>query len=177
MALSEPYPTSPPSPTSGIPAQVAAYLDGLFPVGLVDTEICVFFATATLILAALGYHHARRGTWLSGWLSGPVSVITSLIAASYGVSGLPDLFGVDPFARDPRSLLVDVAVALLVAALVAGAATPVAVHVAAHRGSPITLVDLREWAQTRRLHAGGGRRPVSRWPGSCSIPCSAWPGP
>jgi len=154
MHLAEPYPSSPSG--SSIQDQVTSYLSGLVPPGLIDSGICVFFTVTTVILAALGYHHARRGKWLSGWLSGPSAVLTSLIAASYGVTGLPNLLGVDSFARDPRSLAVDAAVALLVAALVAGAAWPVAAHVAAYRGRPINLVALREWAQTQRLHAGGG---------------------
>ncbi len=152
MVLAEPYPTPPP----GIPSQVTGYLTGLIPPGVIDTGIAAFFAAATLILAALAHHHARRQTWLSGWFSGPVGILAAAIAVSYGVSGLPALAGVDSFARDPRSLFVDAAVALLAAALVAGAVWPVAVHVAAHRGSPINLVDLREWAQTQRLHSGGG---------------------
>lgn len=110
----------------------------------------------TVLLAALAYHRARRETWLGGWLAGPVSIITALVAGSYGVSGLPNLVGVDSFARDPRALLVDAAVALLAAAVVAGAVWPVLAHVAAFRGRPITVADLRDWAQTQRLHAGGG---------------------
>jgi len=153
MITSEPYPTSP----SGIQDQITAYLSGLVPPGLVDTGICAFFTVVTAILAGLGYHHARRQKWLSGWLSGPVAVLTALIAASYGVSGLPDLLGVDPLARDPKSLLTAVVVALLAGTLVAGAAWPVAVHASAYRGSPVTLQDLREWVlQGDRLYAGGG---------------------
>ena len=145
-----------PSPLSGIPDQVTGYLTGLIPAGLIDTGIAAFFTAATLVLAALAHHHDRRQAWLCGWLSGPAAIFTALIAASYGTSGLPNLFGVDPFARDPRSFAVDAAVTLLVAALVAGAAWPVAAHVAAHRGSPITLAALRNWALAERLHAGGG---------------------
>ncbi len=156
MMLAEPYPSPTPSPLSGIPDQVTAYLSGLVPAGAVDTGISAFFTVATVILAALGYHHGRRGRWLSGWLSGPAAVLMALIAASYGATGLPNLIGVDSFARDPKALLVDGAVALLAAVLVAGAAWPVAAHVAAYRGRPITLVELKEWAQAERLHAGGG---------------------
>ena len=155
MNLAEPYPTSP-SPTSGIQDQVTGYLTGLIPVGLVDTGIGATFTVMTMILAVLAHHHARRQTWLGGTVFGPAAIFTALIAASYGTSGLPNLVGVDSFSRDPRSLLVDAVVALLVAALVAGAATPVAVHVAAHRGSPINLADLRNWALAERLHSGGG---------------------
>lgn len=152
MVLAEPYPTSP----SGIQDQVTSYLSGLVPPGLIDSGICAFFTVVTVILAALGYRHANRQTWLSGWLSGPVAVLTALIAASYGVSGLPSLVGVDPSSRDPKSLAVAVVVALLAGALVAGAAWPVAVHASAYRGSPVTLPDLREWALEERLHSGGG---------------------
>jgi hypothetical protein len=154
MWLSEPYPTSPSG--GSIQDQVTAYLSGLVPPDLVDTGISAFFTVTTVILAALGYHHFRRGKWLSGWLSGPSAVLSSLIAARYGVSGLPALFGVDPFSRDPKSLFAAVVVALLAAVLVAGAAWPVAAHASAYRGSPITPLDLREWAQAERLHAGGG---------------------
>jgi len=152
MWLSEPYPTSP----SRIQNQITAYLRGLVPPGLVDTGICAFFAVVTAILATLGYRHARRGKWLNGWLSGPSSVVTALIAASYGVSGMPALAGVDPAARDPRTLLVDAGVALLAGALLAGAAWPVAMHAAAHLGCPISVQNLREWVLSERLHAGGG---------------------
>jgi len=153
MNLAESYPTSP----GGIQNQVTAYLSGLFPAGAFDTGIAAVFTIATLILAALGYRHARRQKWLSGWLSGPVAVLTALIAASYGMSGLPNLFGVDPLARDPKSLLAAVVVALLAAVLVAGAAWPVAAHASAYRGSPTTLADLKDWVlQGDRLYAGGG---------------------
>jgi len=155
MVLSEPYPSSPSG--GSIQDQITSYLSGLVPPGLIDTGVAAFITVVTVLLAALGYHHARRGKWLSGWLSGPSAVLTSLIAASYGVSGLPALFGVDPLARDPKSLFAAVVVALLAAALVAGATWPVAVHASAYRGSPITPVDLREWVlQGDRLHAGGG---------------------
>lgn len=46
--------------------------------------------------------------------------------------------------------------ALAVAILIVGAVWPVAVHVAAHRGHPISLLGLRDWAQTAPLHAAGG---------------------
>jgi len=155
MITSEPYPSSP--SRGSIQDQVTSYLSGLVPAGAVDTGICAFFTVMTVILAALGYRHAHRQKWLSGWLSGPVAVLTSLIAASYGTSGLPVLFGVDPSSRDPKSLLVAVVVALLAGALVAGATWPVAVHASAYRGSPITPVDLRDWViQGDRLYAGGG---------------------
>ncbi len=154
MISGEPYPTSPSG--GSIQDQITGYLTGLIPAGAVDSGICVVFTVVTALLAGLGYRHARRQKWLNGWLSGPSAVLTALIAASYGTSGLPNLVGVDSFSRDPRSLLVDAVVALLVAALVAGAATPVAVHVAAHRGSPINLADLRNWALAERLHSGGG---------------------
>jgi len=152
MWLAEPYPTPPP----GIPGMITGYLTGLIPAGVIDTTVAAFFAAVTVVLAALGYHHARRQTWLSGWVSGPVSIVTALIAASYGASGLPDLAGVDPSARAPQTFVVDATVALLAGAVVAGATWPVAAHLAAHRGSPITLADLRDWAQAQRLHAGGG---------------------
>ena len=151
MLLAEPYPTPPP----GIPGMVTNYLTGLIPAGVIDTTVSAFFAAATLILAALGHNHARRQTWLSGWFSGPVSILTALVAASYGVSGLPDLVGVDPFARDPQTFVVDVAVALLAGAVVAGAAWPVAARYAARCGRPTSVAALREWARARRLHAGG----------------------
>jgi len=155
MIFAEPYPTSPSG--GSIPDQVTSYLGGLVPAGAVDSGVAAFFTVVTVILAALGYHHARSGKWLNGWLSGPVAPLTALIAASYGVSGLPNLFGVDSSARDPKSLLVAVVVALLAGALVAGAAWPVAVHATAYRGSPITLADLREWVHYGdRLYAGGG---------------------
>lgn len=151
--LAEPYPTSP----SGIQNQITEYLSGLVPPGLIDTGIAAAFTIATVILAALGYHHARSGKWLCGWLSGPVAVLTSLIAASYGTSGLPALLGVDPLSRDPKSLGVAVVVALLAGALVAGAAWPVTVHASTYRGGPVTLGDLKEWVlQGDRLYAGGG---------------------
>ncbi len=152
MIISEPYPTSPPGRD-----QVTSYLSGLVPAGAVDTGICAAFTVVTVILAALGYRHAHSGKWLNGWLSGPVAVLTSLIAVSYGVTGLPSLFGVDPLAGDPRALLAAVVVALLAGALVAAAAWPVAAHVAAYRDRPITLANLREWVlQGDRLYAGGG---------------------
>jgi len=154
MWLSEPYPSSPSG--GSIQDQVTSYLSGLVPPGLIDTGVSAFFTVMTVIVAALGYHHARRGKWLSGWLSGPSAVLTALIAASYGVSGLPDLFGVDPSSREPRSLLVVAVVALLAAVLVAGAAWPVAAHASASSGSPISVQDLREWVFVERLHAGGG---------------------
>jgi len=155
MNLAEPYPSSPSG--GSIQDQITGYLSGLVPPGLIDSGVAAFFAVVTLALAALGYHHARRGKWLSGWLSGPSAVLTALIAASYGVTGIPNLVGVDPFSRDPKSLLVAVVVALLAAALVAGAAGPVAAHASAYRGSPITPTDLREWVlQGDRLHAHGG---------------------
>jgi len=155
MNLTEPYPTSPSG--SNIRDQITSYLSGLVPAGLIDTGIAAAFTIATLILAALGYRHARRQTWLSGWLSGPVAVLTALLAASYGVSGLPSLVGVDPLSRDPKSLLAAVVVALLAGALVSGAAWPVAAHASAYRGSPTTLADLKDWAlQGDRLYAGGG---------------------
>lgn len=153
MNLTEPYPTSP----SGIQNQITSYLSGLVPAGAVDTGIAAVLTIATLILAALGYRHARRQKWLNGWLSGPVAVLTALIAASYGTSGLPALLGVDPSSSDPKSLFVAVVVALLAGALVAGAAWPVAAHASAYRGSPTTLADLKEWIlQGDRLYAGGG---------------------
>jgi len=155
MNLAEPYPSSPSG--GSIQDQITSYLSGLVPAGAVDSGICAFFTVVTVILAALGYHHLCRQKWLNGWFLGPASILMALISASYGVSGLPALFGVDSFARDPKALLVDGAVALLAAALVAGAAWPVAVHASAYRGSPITLADLREWVlQGDRLHAGGG---------------------
>ncbi len=160
MNLSEPYPTPTPSPLSGIPDQITGYLSGLVPAGLVDTGIAVVFAVPAVILAALGYHHTRRGTWLSGWLSGPSALIFALIAASYGVRGLPNLLGkggFDPAYPDMQSLLVSIVVALLAAILVGGASWPVAVHVTAYRGSQLTLVDLKGWVlQGDRLHAAGG---------------------
>jgi len=156
MITAEPYPTPTPSPLSGIPEQVTAYLDGLIPAGFVNTGVAAFFAVVTLILGALAHHHARRQTWLGGRLSGPVSIFTALVAASYGTSGLPNLAGVDSFARDPRSLAVDAALALLAAALVAGVAWPASVRLAAHRGRPVSLPVLRDWAQTAPLHAAGG---------------------
>jgi len=153
MMLSEPYPTSP----GGIQDQITSYLSGLVPAGAVDSGVAAVFAMATLILAALGYHHARSGKWLNGWLSGPSALLAALIAASYGVSGLPTMAGVDQFALDPQAFIVDAAVALLAGALVAGAAWPVAVHASTYRGSPISLMDLREWVlQGDRLHAAGG---------------------
>ncbi len=152
MIFAEPYPTSPGS----IQDQVTSYLSGLVPPGAVDTGVCVAFTVVTAILAALGYRHAHRQKWLSGWLSGPAGVLAALIAASYGTSGIPNLVGVDPLAREPKSLLAAVVAALLAAALVAGAAWPVAAHVAAYRDRPITLQGLKEWALEERLHSGGG---------------------
>jgi len=151
MVLAEPYPTPPP----GIPGMVTNYLTGLIPAGVIDGGIAALFAAVTLILAALAHNHARRQTWLGGWVSGPVSVITALIAANYGASGLPDLAGVDPFARDPQTLVIDVAVALLAGALVAVVAWPVAARYAARCGRPTSLAALREQARTQPLHAGG----------------------
>lgn len=159
MWLAEPYPTPAPSPTSGILNQVGGYLGGLVPPGLLDSGIALTFAVPAVILAALGYNHTRRGTWLSGWLSGPSALIFALIAASYGASGLPALLGTgsfDPGAPDPRSLVVSVVVAVLSGALVAGAAWPVAAHISAYRGEPTTLADLREWILVERLPAAGG---------------------
>ncbi len=152
MNLSEPYPTSP----SGIQDQVTTYLSGLVPAGAFDTGIAAVFTVATLVLAALGYRHARRQKWLSGWLSGPLAVLTAVVAASYGTSGIPTMAGVDPSSLDPRSLFVSAVVALLAAVLVAGAAWPVAAHASAYRGEPTTLVDLREWVLVERLPAAGG---------------------
>ncbi len=154
MISGEPYPTSPSG--GSIQDQITGYLTGLIPAGAVDSGICVVFTVVTALLAGLGYRHARRQKWLNGWLSGPSAVLTALIAASYGTSGLPGLFGVDPLARDLRSLLAAVVVALLAGALVAGAAWPVAMHVAAHLGCPISVQVLREWVLEERLHAGGG---------------------
>jgi len=151
MNLAESYPLSPAS----IQTQITEYLSGLIPAGAVDSGICAIFAVVTAVLATLGYRHARSGKWLCGWLSGPVAVLTALIAASYGATGLPSLAGVDPLAREPRAVLAAVVVALLAGALVA-AAWPVALHVAAYRGSPVTLLELRAWAQTTPLHAAGG---------------------
>ncbi len=157
MVLAEPYPTPSPSPTSGILNQVTSSLSGLVPPGLVNTGIAGLFAVTTMILAALGYNHARRGSWLSGWLSGPVAVLTAVVAASYGASGLPTMAGVDQFALDPQAFVVDAVVALLAGALVGAAAWPVAAHASAYRGSPTTLADLRDWVlQGDRLYAGGG---------------------
>ena len=154
--VAEPYPTPSPSPTSGILNQVTTSLSGLVPPGLVDTGIAAVFAVVTVILAALGYHHFRRGTWLNGWLSGPSAVLASFIAAFYAASGLPVFAGVDPTALEPRSLFIDVVVALLAAVLVAGAAWPVAAHISTYRGEPTTPTDLREWVLTDRLPAAGG---------------------
>ncbi len=152
MWLSESYPISPAS----IQNQITAYLSGLIPAGAVDSGICAIFAVVTAILATLGYRHALRGKWLNGWLSGPSAVLTALIAASYGDTGLPSLAGIDPLARDPKSLLTASVVALLAGALVTAAAWPVAMHVAAYRGRPVSPLELRDWAQTTPLHAAGG---------------------
>lgn len=152
MWLSDSYPLSPAS----IQNQITEYLSGLVPPGAVDSGICVVFAVVTAILAAMGYRHAQSEKWLSSWLSGPSSVLTALIAASYGVTGLPNLLGVDPLAREPRAVLAAVVVALLAGGLVAAAAWPVALHVAAYRGRSVTLLELRAWAQTTPLHAAGG---------------------
>lgn len=159
MIFAEPYPTPAPSPTSGILNQVTSYLGGLVPPGAVDSGIAVVFAVPAVILAALGYHHTRRGTWCSGWVSGPSALVFAVIAAAYGATGLPALLGTgsfDPSAPDPRSLVVSVVVAVLSGALVAGAAWPVAAHISAYRGEPTTLTDLREWILVERLPAAGG---------------------
>jgi len=152
MITAEPYPTPPP----GIPNQVTSYLTGLIPAGVLDSGAAVVLTGLTVILVAVGHRHAHRGNWCSGWVSGPVAIITALIAASYGASGLPDLAGVSPGDADPRTILVEAATALAAAVLIAGATWPVAMHVAAVRGSPISLPALRDWVQTQRLHAGGG---------------------
>ncbi len=152
MIFAEPYQSSP----GGLQDQITNYLSGLVPAGAVNSGVAVVLAVVTVILATLGYHHARRGTWLNGWLSGPVAVLASLLAAFYAARGLPVFAGVAPTALDPRALFVDVVVALLAAVLVGGAACPVAAHVSASRGAPTTLTDLREWALTDRLPAAGG---------------------
>lgn len=152
MVTAEPYPTPPP----GIPNQVTSYLTGLIPAWVVDTSVAVVLTGLTVLLAVLAHHHARRGTWLGGWSSGPASIITALTAASYANSGLPALAGVSPGDLDPRTILVEAATALAAAALVTGATWPVAMHVAKHRGRPITVADLRAWVLAERLHAAGG---------------------
>ena len=159
MFIAEPYPTPSPSPTSGILNDVTSSLSGLVPAGAVDSGIAAVFAVTTVLLAALGFNHSRRGTWLNGWLSGPSALLTSFIAAVYGASGLPNLLGkggFDPAYPDMQSLAVSVVVAASTATLVAGAAWPVAAHISTFRGSPSTFKDLREWVLVDRLPAAGG---------------------
>jgi len=156
VIFAEPYPTPTPSPLSGIPEQVTGYLTKLVPPGVLDSGAAVVLTGLTVILVAVGRHHQRRGVWCSGWLSGPLGIAAALWAASYANTGLPALAGVAPGDVDPRTIVVEVAVALFVAVLIAGAVWPVAVHVAAHRGRPVSLLGLRDWAQTAPLHAAGG---------------------
>lgn len=156
MIFAEPYPTPSPSQTSGILDQITRYLTGLIPPGVLDSGAAATLAVATVILAALGHRHARQQNWCSGWCSGPLGIVTALAAASYATTGLPALAGVAPGDLDPRTIVVEVAVALFVAVLLAGAAWPVAMHVAAHLGRPVSLLGLRAWAQTTPLHAAGG---------------------
>lgn len=152
MITAEPYPT----PTPGIPSQVISYLTGLIPPGIIDTGTAVALTGLTVILVVGGHRGGRRGNWCSGWVFGPLGIGSSLFAASYFVTGLPALAGVSLGDADPRTIVVEVAVALAVAVLVVGAVWPVAVHVAAHRGRPVSLPALRDWAQTAPLHAAGG---------------------
>lgn len=156
MITAEPYPTPSPSQTSGILDQVAQYLTKLIPPGVLDSGAAATLAGVTVILAALGHRHARQQNWCSGWVSGPLGIVTALAAASYAATGLPALAGVAPGDADPRTVVVEVAVALAVAVLLVGAVWPVAMHVAAYRGRPVTLLGLRAWAQTTPLHAAGG---------------------
>ncbi len=156
MITAEPYPTPTPSPLSGIPEQVTGYLTGLIPPGIIGSGIAVALTGLTLLLAVLGHRHARQQNWCSGWLSGPLGIVIALFAASYAATGLPALAGVSPGDVDPRTILVEAAVALAVATLVTGAVWPVAVHVALYRGRPISLPVLRDWALTQRLPAAGG---------------------
>lgn len=150
------YPTPSPSQTSGILDQISRYLTGLIPPGVIDSGAAATLTAATVILAALGHRHARSGVWCSGWCSGPLGIVCALFAASYASTGLPALAGVAPGDIDPRTVVVEVAVALAAAVLIVGAVWPVAVHGAAHLGRPVTLLGLRAWAQTTPLHAAGG---------------------
>lgn len=156
MITAEPYPTPSPSQTSGILDQVTQYLTKLIPPGVLDSAAAATLTVLTVILAAVGHRHARQQNWCSGWCSGPLGIVTALWAASYAATGLPALAGVAPGDMDPRTIIVEVAVALAVAVLIAGAVWPVAVHVAAHLGRPVSLLGLRDWAQTTPLHAAGG---------------------
>jgi len=156
VITAEPYPTPSPSQTSGILDQVTRYLTGLIPPGVLESGGAATLAGVTVILAALGHRHARQQNWCSGWCSGPLAIVCALFATSYAATGLPALAGVAPGDMDPRTIVVEVAVALAVAVLFAGATWPVAVHGAAHLGRPVTLLGLRDWAQTTPLHAAGG---------------------
>jgi len=152
----EPYPTPSPSQTSGILDQVTQYLTGLIPPGVLDSGAAATLTVLTVILAAVGHRHARQQNWCSGWCSGPLGIVTALWAASYAATGLPALAGVAPGDADPRTIVVEVVVALAVAVLIAGAVWPVEVHVAVHLGRPVSPLGLRDWAQMAPLHAAGG---------------------
>jgi len=156
VITAEPYPSPTPSPLSGIPEQVTGYLAGLIPPGVLDSGAAAALAVVTVILAAVGHRHARQQNWCSGWCSGLLGIVTALFAASYASTGLPALAGVSPGDVDPRAIVVEGAVALFVAGLIAGAVWPVAVHVTAHLGRPVSLLELRDWVQTTPLHAAGG---------------------
>lgn len=156
MITAEPYPTPSPSQTSGILNQATEYLTKLIPPGVLESGGAGTLAGVTVILAALGHRHARQQNWFSGWCSGPLGIVTALFAASYASTGLPALAGVAPGDVDPRTIVVEVTVALAVAVLIAGATWPVVIHVAAYRDRPVTLLGLRAWAQTTPLHAAGG---------------------
>jgi len=156
VITAEPYPTPSPSQTSGILDQVTGYLTGLIPPGVLGSGAAATLTVLTVILAALGVSHARRGVWCSGWCSGPLGIVTALFAVSYASTGLPALAGVAPGDVDPRTIVVEVAVALFVAVLITGAIWPVAMHVAAYRGRQISLLELRAWVLAERLHAAGG---------------------
>lgn len=156
MITAEPYPTPSPSQTSGILNQITEYLTKLIPPGVLGSGAAATLTVLTVILVAVGHRHARQQNWCSGWVSGPLGIVTALWAASYASTGLPALAGVAPGDTDPRTIIVEVAVVLFVAVLIAGAVWPVAVHVAAHLGRPVRLLGLRAWAQTTPLHAAGG---------------------
>jgi len=156
VITAEPYPTPSPSQTSGILNQITEYLTKLIPPGVLGSGAAATLTVLTVILVAVGHRHARQQNWCSGWVSGPLGIVTALWAASYASTGLPALAGVAPGDTDPRTIIVEVAVVLFVAVLIAGAVWPVAAHVAAYRGRPVRLLGLRAWAQTTPLHAAGG---------------------